>query len=74
VVNLLRLEVVSLLRLEVVSLTGICRLPPKVAGKAEVKFTFSVDIEGNMRIEKMSLDTGKKIEILKKANWLIEET
>jgi hypothetical protein len=49
-------------------------LPPKVAGKAEVKFTFSVDIEGNMRVEKMSLDTGKKIEILKKANWLIEET
>ena len=49
-------------------------LPPKVAGKAEVKFTFSVDIEGNMRIEKMSLDTVKKIEILKKANWLIEET
>lgn len=49
-------------------------LPPKVAGKAEVKFTFSVDIEGNMRIEKMSLDTGKKIEMLKKADWLIEET
>jgi hypothetical protein len=49
-------------------------LPPKIAGKAEVKFTFSVDIEGNMRIEKMSLDTGKKIEIFKKANWLIEES
>lgn len=47
-------------------------LPKKPAGKAEVKFTFSIDIDGNMRIEKMSLDTGKKEIILKKANWLIE--
>lgn len=47
-------------------------LPQKPAGKAEVKFTFSVDIDGNLRIEKMSLDTGKKEAISKKANWLIE--
>jgi hypothetical protein len=47
-------------------------LPKKPAGKAEVKFTFSVDIDGNMRVEKMSLDTGKKEVISKKANWLIE--
>jgi len=47
-------------------------LPRKPAGKAEVKFTFSIDIDGNMRIEKMSLDTGKKEIISKKANWLIE--
>lgn len=47
-------------------------LPEKPAGKAEVKFTFSVDIDGNMRIEKMSLDTGIKEVISKKANWLIE--
>lgn len=47
-------------------------LPQKPAGKAEVKFTFSIDIDGNMRIEKMSLDTGKKEVIEKKANWLIE--
>jgi hypothetical protein len=47
-------------------------LPQKSAGKAEVKFTFSVDIDGNLRIEKMSLDTGKKEVISKKANWLIE--
>jgi len=47
-------------------------LPPKPAGKAEVKFTFSVDIKGNLRIEKMSLDTGKKEVISQKANWLIE--
>ena len=47
-------------------------LPQKPAGKAEVKFTFSVDINGNLRIEKMSLDTGKKEVISKMANWLIE--
>ena len=47
-------------------------LPQKPAGEAEVKFTFSVDIDGNLRIEKMSLDTGKKEVISKKANWLIE--
>ena len=47
-------------------------LPQKKAGNAEVKFTFSVDIDGNLRIEKMSLDTGKKEVISKKANWLIE--
>jgi hypothetical protein len=47
-------------------------IPQKPAGKAEVKFTFSIDIEGNMRIEKMSLDTGKKEIISKNANWLIE--
>jgi hypothetical protein len=47
-------------------------LPQKPSGKAEVKFTFSIDIDGNMRIEKMSLDTGKKEIISKKANWLIE--
>jgi len=47
-------------------------LPQKPSGKAEVKFTFSVDIDGNLRIEKMSLDTGKKEVISKKANWLIE--
>lgn len=47
-------------------------LPKKPAGKAEVKFTFSIDIDGNMRIEKMSLDTGKKEIISKNANWLIE--
>jgi hypothetical protein len=47
-------------------------LPPKPAGKAEVKFTFSIDIDGNLRIEKMSLDSGKKEVISKKTNWLIE--
>lgn len=47
-------------------------LPQRPEGKAEVKFKFSIDIDGNLRIEKMSLDTGKKEVISKKANWLIE--
>ena len=47
-------------------------LPQKPAGKAEVKLTFSLDVDGNLRIEKMSLDTGKKEVISKMANWLIE--
>jgi hypothetical protein len=47
-------------------------LPQKPAGKAMVKFSFSIDIDGNMRIEKMSLDTGKKEIIAKNAKWLIE--
>jgi hypothetical protein len=47
-------------------------LPQKPAGKAEVKLTFSLDIDGNLKIEKMSLDTGKKVVISKIANWLIE--
>ncbi len=56
-------------RLSQMTLDG---LPQKPAGKAEVKFNFSLDIEGNLRIEKMSLDTGKKEVISQKANWLIE--
>lgn len=47
-------------------------LPQKPAGKAEVKFTFSIDVNGNMIIEKMSLDTGKKEIFSEKAKWLIE--
>lgn len=47
-------------------------LPQKPAGKAEIKFIFSVDINGNLRIEKLSLDNGKKSFFSKKAEWLIE--
>jgi hypothetical protein len=49
-------------------------LPQKPAGKAEVKFTFSMDIDGNLRIEKLSLDTGKKEFVNKNEKWLIEES
>jgi hypothetical protein len=49
-------------------------LPQKPAGKAEVKFTFSIDIDGNLRIEKLSLDTGNKALVSKNEKWLIEES
>jgi len=49
-------------------------LPQKPAGKAVVKFTFSIDIDGNLLIEKLSLDTGKKELLSQNAKWLIEET
>lgn len=58
-------------KLDTMTLDG---LPQKPAGKAEVKFTFSVDIDGNVRIEKMSLDTGIKKVVSKNAKWLIEES
>jgi molecular chaperone DnaK (HSP70) len=48
-------------------------LPIKPAGKSEVKFTLFIDIYGNLRIEKMSLDNGLKEIFNDKVNWLIEE-
>jgi hypothetical protein len=47
-------------------------LPPKPKGLAEVKFTFSIDINGNLSIEKMSLDNGVKEVVNIEAKWLIE--
>jgi len=47
-------------------------LPEKPAGEAKVKFTFSIDINGELIIEKMSLDTGKKVLFQKNADWLIK--
>jgi hypothetical protein len=49
------------------------RLPPKTAGLVEIKFIFSIDIEGNMRVEMMSLDTGKKQILTKSFKTLIEQ-
>lgn len=48
-------------------------LPQKPVGKAEVKLTFSIDIDGKLLIEKMSLDNGKKQILEQSAKWLIEE-
>ena len=48
-------------------------LPPKPAGLAEIKVTFSIDIQGNMRVEMMSLDTGKIQLLTKSFKTLIEE-
>lgn len=47
-------------------------IPSLPAGKAEIKFTFSIDIVGHVKIEKLALDTGKKEEINLEASWLIE--
>lgn len=49
-------------------------LPQKRAGKAEVKFTFSLDVDGYLRIEKMSLDTRKNESVSIKAQLLIEDS
>ena len=48
-------------------------LPEKPKGEAEVKFSFSIDIDGKLRIETMSLDNGKKEVVSQIAQWLIEE-
>ena len=43
-------------------------IPPLAKGKAEIKFTFSIDIDGSILIELLSLNNGKKI--LKKITCL----
>ena len=48
-------------------------LPARPLGKAEVKFTLTIDKDGNVHIEKMSLDNGKKEVVRLEAMWLIEE-
>lgn len=47
-------------------------IPAKPKGKAEIKFTFSIDIEGLITIEKMALDNGKKVTFTESAKWLLE--
>ncbi len=49
-------------------------LPSKPAGVSEIKFIFSIDISGYMRVEMMSLDTGKKVIFEKLMTNLIEES
>jgi hypothetical protein len=48
-------------------------LPPKPAGQAEIKYHFTIDLFGNLRMEKYSLDNGKKQIINKKITGLLEE-
>lgn len=48
-------------------------LPPKLAGKAEIKYHFTIDIFGNLRMEKFSLDNGVKTILNKKITGLLEE-
>ena len=48
-------------------------LPKKLAGQAEIKYNFTIDIYGNLRMEKYSLDNGRKQIINKKISGLLEE-
>jgi len=50
--------------------TGI---PPKPAGEAKLKYHFTIDIYGNMRMEKFSLDNGRRQILNKKITGLLEE-
>lgn len=48
-------------------------LPPKPAGEAEMKYHFTIDIYGNIRMEKFSLDNGIKQVINKNVEHLLIE-
>lgn len=51
----------------------IAGLPPKPAGEASLKYHFTIDIYGNLRMEKYSLDNGKRQVLNKKITGLLEE-
>lgn len=49
-------------------------IPPKPAGEAKLKYHFTIDIYGNLKMEKFSLDNGRRQIINHKiTNLLIEE-
>jgi hypothetical protein len=48
-------------------------LPMKPAGEAKMKYHFTIDIYGNLRMEKFSLDNGVRQVINKKITELLEE-
>lgn len=48
-------------------------IPPKPAGKAKLKYHFTIDIYGNLKMEKFSLDSGTRQIITKKITKLLEE-
>lgn len=49
------------------------KIPPKPAGEAKLKYHFSIDIYGNLKMHKFSLDTGLGQVINKKITELLEE-
>tara|TARA_A100000171_G_C2136905_1_gene150983 strand:+ start:1065 stop:2057 length:993 start_codon:yes stop_codon:yes gene_type:complete len=51
----------------------ITGLPPKPAGEARLKYLFTIDIYGNLRMEEYSLDNGQRVIINKKISALLEE-
>lgn len=48
-------------------------IPPKPAGEAKLKYHFTIDIYGNMKMEKFSLDNGRRQVLNKKITGLLEE-
>lgn len=48
-------------------------IPPKPAGEAELKYHFTIDIYGNLKMEKFSLDNGVRQVMKKNISGLIEE-
>ena len=46
-------------------------LPPKPAGEAKMKYHFTIDIYGNLRMEKYSLDNGVKHILNKNISYLL---
>lgn len=48
-------------------------LPKKPAGEAKMKYHFTIDIYGNLKMEKFSLDNGIRQIITKKITGLLEE-
>jgi hypothetical protein len=51
----------------------INKIPPKPAGEAKLKYHFTIDIYGNLKMHKFSLDTGLGQIINKKITELLEE-
>lgn len=48
-------------------------LPKKPAGEAQMKYHFTIDLQGNLRMEKYSLDNGKRVVLNKKITGILEE-
>ena len=60
----------SNIQFEHITVNGI---PPKPAGEAKLKYIFSIDIYGTLKIEKFSLDNGRKYYKTKKIISNLEE-
>lgn len=50
---------------------SIYGLPPKPAGEAKMRYHFTIDIYGNLRMEKYSLDNGQKEVRIKNISYLL---
>ncbi len=48
-------------------------LPPKPAGEARIKFHFTINIYGMLKMEMFSLDNGMRQIIVKQLTGLLEE-